>query len=304
MPPRRRRRRCRRCCALRPARWPRRCRAAARPSSVGRAAWPTVVLPDPGRPDEHHARAVRVRSPRAQRLGDRSRGSRVVAGGLGHRVAAELLHARLRPARARPSPRRRRRRPARRTRRSAGGSPWPARRRRRRPCRARAARCRSASSRRAPAARSPVDMPPSVPPARPVRRRMTPSASRSISSWAAEPRRAAVRKPSPTSTPLIAWMPISARGELGVEPAVPVHVRAEARRQAVGDAPRRPRRGCRRPCWAASTSATIAAEPGGVEGRAPGRRRARSTSSGVGSAASSATPAVPIATVCETSRMP
>ena len=57
---------------------------------------------------------------------------------------------------------------------------------------------------------SPVDMPPSVPPARPVRRWITPAASRSISSCAAEPRRAAVRKPSPTSTPLIAWMPISA----------------------------------------------------------------------------------------------
>ena len=37
-------------------------------------------------------------------------------------------------------------------------------------------------------------------------------------------------------------------GQPGVEPAVPVHVRAEARRQAVDDAPRRRRRGCRRPC--------------------------------------------------------
>ena len=30
------------------------------------------------------------------------------------------------------------------------------------------------------------------------------------SSWACEPRRVVVRKPSPTSTPLIAWMPMSA----------------------------------------------------------------------------------------------
>ena len=37
-------------------------------------------------------------------------------------------------------------------------------------------------------------------------------------------------------------------GEPGVEPAVPVHVRAEARRQRRRRGPRRRRRGCRRPC--------------------------------------------------------
>ena len=56
---------------------------------------------------------------------------------------------------------------------------------------------------------SPVVMPPSVPPERPdvagCRRR-----SGTISSWACEPGVAASSKPSPTSTPLIAWMPISA----------------------------------------------------------------------------------------------
>ncbi len=41
-------------------------------------------------------------------------------------------------------------------------------------------------------------------------RTILPSASLTISSWAAEPRRDAVRKPSPTSTPLMAWMPIRA----------------------------------------------------------------------------------------------
>src|SRR5690606_4914367 len=55
----------------------------------------------------------------------------------------------------------------------------------------------------------PLVMPPSTPPARLVRRVTTPS-TRSISSCATEPRRAAVRKPSPISTPLIAWMPMSA----------------------------------------------------------------------------------------------
>src|SRR4051794_1811159 len=56
---------------------------------------------------------------------------------------------------------------------------------------------------------SPVVMPPSVPPDRDVRRRRRPSRC-SISSWASLPRRRAVSKPSPTSTPLMAWMPISA----------------------------------------------------------------------------------------------
>src|SRR5918992_590077 len=56
---------------------------------------------------------------------------------------------------------------------------------------------------------SPVVIPPSMPPARPLRRRM-PSGVFSISSCACEPRRRAVVKPSPTSTPLIAWMPMSA----------------------------------------------------------------------------------------------
>ena len=52
-------------------------------------------------------------------------------------------------------------------------------------------------------------MPPSRPPARLVER-ITPSAPGYISSWATLPRRRAVSKPSPISTPLIAWMPITA----------------------------------------------------------------------------------------------
>ncbi len=52
-------------------------------------------------------------------------------------------------------------------------------------------------------------MPPSVPPERPVTRRM-PVSVRTISSCACDPRMRASSKPSPTSTPLIAWIPISA----------------------------------------------------------------------------------------------
>src|SRR5699024_10610777 len=55
----------------------------------------------------------------------------------------------------------------------------------------------------------PVDIPPSVPPARLLVRR-NPSGPTSSSSWALDPGRFAVWKPSPTSTPLIAWMPMRA----------------------------------------------------------------------------------------------
>ncbi len=55
---------------------------------------------------------------------------------------------------------------------------------------------------------SPLVMPPSMPPAR-LDSRCTGSPG-TISSCAALPRRRAVRKPSPISTPFIAWMPISA----------------------------------------------------------------------------------------------
>ena len=55
----------------------------------------------------------------------------------------------------------------------------------------------------------PLVMPPSRPPARLVDR-TTPSGPGYISSCAALPRRRAVSKPSPISTPLIAWMPITA----------------------------------------------------------------------------------------------
>ena len=209
-PARRPRRRCRRSCGRPPPRRPRRCRAAAARAAT-RPARPTVVLPDPGRPDEHDRARVGAHHQRAQRRRGSRRGSRVVAGGLGDASRRRTSPGRPRPAPARPSPRRRRRRPARRTRRSAGGSPWPAR-----PMATStvssargtveigfiAARTRSTSPVRhaalgaAGAAGAAADDAVGVALHLVVRR---PS-----------PRRAAVRNPSPTSTPLIAWMPISA----------------------------------------------------------------------------------------------
>jgi hypothetical protein len=56
---------------------------------------------------------------------------------------------------------------------------------------------------------SPLDIPPSVPPSRPLVR-VRPSGPRTISSITWLPRRRATAKPSPTSTPLMAWIPISA----------------------------------------------------------------------------------------------
>ena len=75
-------------------------------------------------------------------------------------------------------------------------------------------------------------MPPSMPPAR-LERRVTPGCRGSISSCAFEPRRRAVANPSPISTPLIAWMPISAGRQPGVELAIALHERTEPRWQAV-----------------------------------------------------------------------
>ena len=53
-------------------------------------------------------------------------------------------------------------------------------------------------------------MPPSIPPARLLRRVMRPSSPTTISSCAWEPGRIASRKPSPISTPLMAWTPMTA----------------------------------------------------------------------------------------------
>src|SRR2546421_15969 len=60
---------------------------------------------------------------------------------------------------------------------------------------------------------SPLLMPPSMPPARSVTRRK-PSSPRTISSWASDPRRPALAKPSPTPTPFTDWMLISASASL------------------------------------------------------------------------------------------
>ena len=89
-------------------------------------------------------------------------------------------------------------------------------------------------------------------------------------------------------------------GEAGVEPAVPVHVRAQARRQPVDDTPRRRRRGCRRPCGPASIAATIAFDASGSRLRT-GSSSSRATSSAPGTRpAGAVTPPSP--TTCETIR--
>ena len=138
---------------------------------------------------------------------------------------------------------------------------------------------------------SPVDIPPSVPPARPVRLRMVPSASRSISSWAADPRRAAVRKPSPTSTPLMAWMPMRAaascasrrRSQWTWDPSPGGSPYASTSTTPPRVSPA---------FFAASTSATIAADPWGSRART-GSASSSSTCPGIGSGASSRDPGGP-----------
>ena len=59
----------------------------------------------------------------------------------------------------------------------------------------------------------PFDMPPSMPPARLVSRVMRPSAPGTISSCACDPGRTASRNPSPISTPLMDWMPMTAEAD-------------------------------------------------------------------------------------------
>ena len=81
---------------------------------------------------------------------------------------------------------------------------------------------------------SPVDIPPSTPPARPVRRR-TPSAPGSISSWASEPRRRASVEAVAELDPLDRLDGQQRGGQPGVEAAVAVHVAAQPGRQAVGE---------------------------------------------------------------------
>src|SRR6478672_8355280 len=147
---------------------------------------------------------------------------------------------------------------------------------------------------------SPVDMPPSVPPERPEVRR-SPSSVVTISSCASEPGVSASSNPSPTSTPLIAWMPISA----------PASLASRRRSQCTWE----PRPGGRPwtttsttpprvspSLWAWSMAATIAAAASGSRQRTGSSSR-RATSSGSGqSPAGARTP--PSSTTWETMRAP
>ena len=147
----------------------------------------------------------------------------------------------------------------------------------------------------------PVDMPPSMPPDRSETRSMPPGAG-SISSCACEPRRRVVSKPSPTSTPLIAWMPMRAparresrrRSPWTNEPTpggIP-HAMTSTTPPSVSPARR-----------ASSTSATMRSDSCGSKQRIGSASRA-ATSSGPGRGASRSPVTGPIAVVCETSRMP
>ena len=151
------------------------------------SARPDGGLARPGRPDDDRDARVVAAVTTCASVGDGGEVAVVVAGGLGDASRRRTSPGRPAAAPAPPSPRRRRRRPGRRTRRTAGG--WRGRLvgRRCRRSRARGARCEIGFIAARTRSTSPIDMPPSVPPARPVRRRMTPSASRSISSWACEP---------------------------------------------------------------------------------------------------------------------
>ena len=209
--------------------------------AVARAARPTVVLPAPIGPTST------TRGPLQSPDTSGCPGSSRRCGGSRRRSRRRTSRAPRRRAPARPSPRRRRRRRARRRRRSAGGGRRRPRRWRRRRCAARAARWRSASSPRGRAApRRSSCRPRCRRSGRDVRR--MPSSVGTISSCAGEP---GVARELEAVADLDALDRLDAHQRAGqprVEAAVPVHVRAEAGRQAVDDAPRRRRRGCRRPC--------------------------------------------------------
>ena len=126
-----------------------------------------------------------------------------------------------------------------------------------------------------------------------------PSAVETISSWASDPGVAASPKPSPTSTPLIAWMPISAAAS-----------RASSRRSQCTWEPSPGGRPCTTTSttpprvspslWAWSISATIAFAASGSRQRTGSASR-RATSSGVGMEPYGAS-AVPIRTTWDTIR--
>ena len=105
---------------------------------------------------------------------------------------------------------------------------------------------------------SPVVMPPSVPPERPVTRRIAPSVADDLV--------VRLRAAQPGQFEAVADLDAldrldahQCRGQPRVEPPVALHVAAQPGRQPVRDAPRRRRRACRPPSSSASISAIIAA---------------------------------------------
>ena len=225
----------------------RRCRGTRSPSRSREQLRRPWSCPTPGGPTRT-TRGRPVPLTRAQRLGDRVEVAAVVARGLGDASRRRTSRARPRPAPAPPSPRRRRRRPARRTRRSAGGSPWPASPVATSTVSQRARHRGDRLHRRADpqqltgghaalgaagAAGAALD---------------TPAASRSISSCAAEPRRAGGAEPVAHLDALDRLDPHQRARPAGRRAGGP-SARA-SRGPAAGrrPAPRPRRRACRRPC--------------------------------------------------------
>ena len=147
-----------------------------------------------------------------------------------HRVAAELLVRGARRAPRRPPPRRRPRAPRRRRRPSARRAPGPPRRLRGRPSRAASSVSAAASSRRGRRSPRRWRRPPRG------RRRGWSSADGRCRSRRGprEPNLPASANPSPISTPLTAWIPITRGGEPRIEPVVLRGVAAEPGRDAAG----------------------------------------------------------------------
>ena len=117
-------------------------------------------------------------------------------------------------------------------------------------------------------------------------------------------RRAPASKPSPTSTPLIAWMPISAPASRESSRRSQCTCEPRPGRQAVARPPRPRRRGCRRPCGPGRSRATICLARRRRRGSAPGRRRAAPRRRAPGTAPSGASDAAELDDVARRSRAP
>ena len=127
---------------------------------------------------------------------------------------------------------------------------------------------------------APLVMPPSMPPECPVGAPCTRPSHQARSRPGRSNRGGrAVSQPSPTSTAFTDWIAHQRAGQPRVEAAIPVHVAAQARRQAVDDDLDDAAQGVARPCGPPSISSTIAALVAGSAQRS-GSSSMRGSSSG------------------------